>query len=114
MNSLDLPGVTLRVIRALEQLRIQFQIGGSLASSALGVPRSTLDADLVADMLPGHADSLAALLQPDFYVSVPMIRDAVRARSSFNVLHSTSGFKVDVFLVKDRPFDRQAFGRSIL
>jgi hypothetical protein len=42
-----------------------------------------------------------------------MIREAVRHRGSFNVLHVATGFKVDVFVVKDRQFDRQAFARHV-
>jgi hypothetical protein len=111
MATQELSQVTLVVIQAFEALNIQYRIGGSLASSALGVPRASIDADLVADVRIEHADPLAACLQPSFYASANMIRDAVRQRGSFNVLHISTGFKVDVFVVKDRPFDRQAFAR---
>ena len=114
MTAPDLPAVTLFVIQELEKLDVSYQVGGSLASSALGVPRATLDADLVADIGEEHAQPLAASLGPAFYVSAEMICEAVRHRSSFNVLHIASGFKVDVFVLKDRPFDRQAFARTIL
>jgi hypothetical protein len=107
----DLPVVTLFVLDAFESLKIPYRIGGSLASSAMGVPRASIDADLVADVRNEHADPLAARLQPAFYASPKMIREAIRNRGSFNLLHIASGFKVDVFVVKERPFDRQAFAR---
>lgn len=36
------------VSRALEELGIDYLVGGSFASSHYGVPRSTMDVDLVA------------------------------------------------------------------
>ena len=47
------------VIDALMSLGIPYYIGGSVASSAHGVVRSTLDADIIADMqshLDGEVD----------------------------------------------------------
>ena len=43
--------ITLFVAKALERMGIPYFVGGSLASSAHGVPRATLDADIVADLL---------------------------------------------------------------
>jgi hypothetical protein len=78
-------------------------IGGSLASSLHGVPRSSHDADLVAEVPGARADELAALLQPEFYVDADMIRDAVRRGGSFNVIHDDTGFKVDVCVLGREP-----------
>jgi hypothetical protein len=38
------------VVDALTSLGVAYRVGGSVASSALGVPRSTLDADIVCDI----------------------------------------------------------------
>ena len=40
------------VVTALEDLELRFHLGGSLASTIHGVPRQTLDADLVVDLPP--------------------------------------------------------------
>jgi hypothetical protein len=40
-----------------------------------------------------------------------MIRDAVARRASFNLIHLNSGFKIDVFVQKDRPYDREVLAR---
>ena len=37
--------------------------------------------------------------------------DAVRRRSSFNLIHLATMLKVDVFVRKDRPFEAAAFER---
>jgi len=101
--------VTLLVIEALEALDVPYLIGGSLASAVHGVARATVDTDLVADLRPEHAERLAQALSDIFYVDVESIRDAIRRRSSFNVIHLETMFKVDVFVHKRRPFDQAQF-----
>jgi hypothetical protein len=99
------------VVDALEGLGVRYHVGGSVASSAQGIARSTLDVDIVADLRESHALRLAELLEGDFYVDAEMIRDAVRRESSFNVIHLATMMKVDVFAIKARPYSRQAFER---
>ena len=102
---------TLLVVEALEALGVPYLIGGSLASAVHGVVRTTMDADLVADLRPEHAEPLAQALGDAFYVDAASIRDAIRHRSSFNVIHLESMFKVDIFIPKQRPFDRAQLQR---
>ncbi len=105
--------VTLLVIEALDALGVPYLIGGSLASAVHGVARATADADLVADLRPEHAQPLAQALEGAFYVDVEAIHDAIRRRSSFNVIHLETMFKVDVFVRKSRPFDQAQFERRV-
>jgi len=105
--------VTLLVIEALEALNVPYLIGGSLASAVYGVARATVDTNLVADLRPEHAEPLAQALIDAFYVDVESIRDAVRRRSSFNVIHLETMFKVDVFVCKQRPFDQAQFEHRV-
>jgi hypothetical protein len=109
----DIIEVVLKVTRAFEKLGIRYQVGGSLASSAFGVPRTTLDVDLVADIKLGQPPELAQLLREEFYVDSDMISEAIQKQSSFNLIHLETLFKVDVFPLKDRPFDRKAFSRRL-
>ncbi len=106
--------VTLTVIDALEALDVPYLIGGSLASAVHGVARATMDADLVADLHPEHAERLAEALRCAFYVDVEAIHDAIRRQSSFNVIHLETMFKVDVFIRGKRPFDQAQFERRTL
>lgn len=101
----------LLVIEALEALDVPYLIGGSLASAVHGVARATADADLLAGLQLEHAEPLSEALQDVFYVDVEAIRDAIRHRSSFNVIHLETIFKVDVFVGKRRAFDRMQFER---
>ena len=49
--------ITLNVAMTFEELGVAYLIGGSLASSFYGVVRSTMDADLVADIQPDHVET---------------------------------------------------------
>ena len=103
--------VTLQVIDALEQVGARYVVGGSLASTIHGVVRTTLDTDIVADLSIQQAQPFADLLAGTFYLDLAAIRDAIRECSSFNVIHLATMFKVDIFIPKNRPFDRQQLAR---
>lgn len=106
--------VTVEIARILEELGVEYLVGGSLASSLHGHPRSTQDIDLVADLRLEHIERLAAALQGRFYFDEPAIRDAVVRRSTFNVIHLRTLFKVDVFVAgNDLPTRRELERRQV-
>jgi hypothetical protein len=104
--------VTLQVTAALEKLGVPYVIGGSMASTAHGRIRTTMDVDLVADLHLTHIDALVQTLGDAFYVDPDAARNAIRRRSSFNLIHLETVFKVDIFIPKDRAFDRQQLARG--
>ena len=105
------PGVVLKVIEVLEQLGITYLIGGSFASAIYGLARSTNDADLVAEVKAEQVPDLFRALEPDFYVNERSIQRAVETGRHFNVIHSGTHFKVDVFTPKPGGFATKEFGR---
>ena len=107
----DSTHVTLFVTQTLEQLGIPYAVGGSLASSLHGVMRSTLDVDIVADMRLEHIQPLVAALSKDFYADDEMMKDAIEHKSSFNLIHYETAFKVDIFIRKSRAFDQMQLER---
>jgi len=106
--------ITLLVIEALDKVGIRYLIGGSLASSLYGMARSTQDSDLLADVQLGHATSLESALKEQFYITEEEILNAIRFRSSFNVIHFETSFKVDLFIPKYRAFDELQFSNRYL
>jgi hypothetical protein len=107
----DLVQVTARVVREFEALDVDYSIGGSLASSQYGIPRSTRDVDLVADLRPEHVAPLVAALQDEFYLDADMIREAIRLNSSFNAIHLDTLYKVDIFLPPAPPWSPTELAR---
>jgi len=109
----DIIEVTLKVIKVFEKLGIAYHIGGSLASSAFGIARSTLDVDIIAEIKPEQASDIFENLRGEFYVDSETILNAIQKQSSFNLIHLETLFKVDIFPLKNHPFDRQAFQRRL-
>jgi hypothetical protein len=104
--------VVREVVAALTRLNVRHALSGSWASSLQGKMRFTHDADLCAEPFPAKEAEFCASFGGDYYVSLPAVQQAVRQRKSFNVVHTLTGFKVDVFVIGQRPFDLSVLGRS--
>ncbi len=103
--------ITLLVTRTFEELGVPYFIGGSLASIVHGMVRTTADVDLVAEMDVAQARLLAEVLEADFWIDQASIVAAIHHQSSFALVHRDTLFKVDVFIKKERPFERSQFRR---
>lgn len=103
--------VILEVVRVLDDLQVPYAVGGSLASSMHGIPRSTQDGDLLADLRAEHVQPFVAAVADRFYVSPERALQAIQRHSSFNLIHLKSMIKVDVFVLKAEPFSLQEMAR---
>ncbi|KAB2900027.1 MAG: nucleotidyltransferase family protein [Kofleriaceae bacterium] len=105
---------TLRwLVAALEQAAVPYMVVGSFASSVYGRPRTTHDLDVVIDPTAASLDAFLGALDMDrFYVDADVARDALRRRTMFNVIDSTTGWKVDLVIRKQRPFSVEEFRRK--
>ena len=103
--------VALLVADALEALGIKYTIGGSLASSMSGEPRSTLDVDMVVAIGAVDVPPLADALQGSFYVNVDALQRAVRERSTVNLIHDETSIKIDLFVAGSTPIDEMQLAR---
>lgn len=112
MTAPDLLAALTPVVEALEQLGVPHYIGGSLASSVHGIARSTLDVDVVAGLALVHVPLLVSRLGGTYYLDEERVRQAVLARRSFNLIHLATMLKVDLFVMGERPFDREALRRA--
>mgnify|MGYP001305516743 CR=1 FL=1 len=87
-------------VEKLRRLDIPYAIVGSFASSVWGESRLTQDIDIVIDGALAQVASLCdAFPEPDFYVSREAAQEAVRLRRPFNVVHPSSGNKIDFMIV---------------
>lgn len=109
---LDAIMVTVRVTEVLERLGVPYFIGGSLASTLYGMVRTTQDSDIIANLRLEHLPSFVQALEGEFYVDDEMIANAITRRSSFNIIHSESMFKVDVFIPREGNFIQMQFARA--
>ena len=104
--SADALGVALQVARALEAVGVDYLIGGSMASSMVGEPRSTLDVDFVVRLTEGQIQPLLDALGEDFFVDPLSLHRAVRDHSSANLIHAHSAMKADLFVLGTRPHEQ--------
>jgi hypothetical protein len=103
----DPVAIALDIGARLDQLHVEWLIGGSLASSVHGEPRATQDVDMVVALRPRHVKSLWEALRRDYYADVDEMRSAVRTPASFNAIHFASAIKVDFFVAGDDPFEAE-------
>lgn len=102
----------LPLIEQLEELGVEYHVGGSVASSHIGVARMTQDVDLViSGLTPAQAMIFARSVDGPYYVSLDSVRRAAQTRSSFNLLHYATMTKIDIFVHGDTDFDRSVMRR---
>ena len=95
----------------LERIDVPWVIGGSVAGSLIGEPRSTLDIDMAIRLTMAQAEPLVRTVEEEFYVSLDMVRSAVEHSSSFNLLHFASAMKVDLFVLGTGELDTRQMDR---
>ena len=104
-----------RLLEALHGLRIPYMVGGSLATSIHGIPRSTNDIDLVVDLQPPQVEPLIAELRSEFYLGPKeAIEQALEAGRMFNLIHFASSYKFDFYPLRREPYHQAAFARRRL
>ena len=109
--SIDPIAIALSVVGVLDALGIANTVGGSIASSFAGEPRSTIGIDIVAAIEAAHVPALVTALTPAFYVDGHALDRAVRTRTSANLIHQASMLKVDLFVAGGTPLDAQQLTR---
>jgi hypothetical protein len=96
------------VVAILEEQGLTYLLVGSLASGVYGEPRMTRDIDIVIELrLDQVARFCEAFPESEYYVSQQAAREAVATGGQFNVIHPTSGNKIDFMIAR-----RDAWGRS--
>lgn len=104
--------VLLSLTAALEKSGIGYMLTGSFASAYYGASRSTQDIDFVIEASP---EQLRAFLEDlggtHYYADLDAAIQALHKRSLFNVIELSSGWKVDLIILKARPFSKEEFSR---
>jgi len=97
----------------LNALGMPWMAVGSIASSAYGERRTTLDVDVVAVVGKQHAARfLSVFPETDFYcppAEVIEIESARPEQGHFNLIHHHSIYKADIYVATGSEFERWAF-----
>ena len=105
--------VALRVADVLEGCGVAYVVGGSVASSISGEPRSTLDVDMVVELSASDVEPLLAALGDDFYADGEALGRAVETKTCANLIHLPTSMKIDLFVVGGSPIDEQQMERRL-
>lgn len=110
MNPFD---VAHRLTEYLEGINLEYFLGGSIASTTYGEPRFTQDVNIIVRLPAQEVDALVQEFQSDFYVNGPALYEAVKRKSSANLIHLETNFKIDLIVSRERPFEKSRFDRRV-
>jgi hypothetical protein len=102
-----------QVAAILDELGIPYALGGSMASSLIGEPRSTVDVDIAIRLEHEAGAALLERASAEFYVPIDSARGAIQAHSSFNLIDTAHGLKVDLFVLGEGLLDRMQIERRM-
>jgi hypothetical protein len=100
-------------LRRLNQAGIGYMLTGSMVSNYWGIPRTTHDLDFVLQLPPTDVPKMIDAFRSDFFVDEFAIQAAYRPPFQFNAIDTRSALKVDFWLLKAEPFEREMFARRI-
>ncbi len=97
----------------VESLGMKYMLTGSMAMMLYGMFRQTADIDIVVEFDGRDLIAFERALQPDYYVPVKSMNDAVSARRVFNVINIEFAYKIDCVVRKDSSYHKTAFDRRL-
>lgn len=108
----DPVAIAAQIGAILDGLGIAYAVGGAVAATLFGEPRATQDVDIVVALTPRNLPGLiAALEEAGYYVPHDAATRAVERPGAFNVVHSQSGVKADLFVAGRTPLDEDELRR---
>ena len=104
--------VLKEVARRLDAAGIAYMITGSTAANFYAVPRMTRDIDIVVELLERDVEKFILAFEKDHYLEPETVREAVKDRGMFNLIHDRYVIKVDFVVRKDTTYRRKEFSRK--
>jgi hypothetical protein len=98
-------------LRRLNRSQLAYLLTGSMASNYWGIPRTTHDLDFVIQLPPSAVPRLLEAFRDDFFLDEAAVLAAYKPPHQFNAIDQRSTLKVDFWLPKSEPFDRELFSR---
>ena len=104
----------LRIVgERLNAAKVPYMLTGSYALAFYTTPRMTRDLDLVISLSEDDIGPIVRVFESDFYVDADDVRSAVLSQRQFNLMHLTSGIKVDLIIRKASEYRQVEFARRL-
>jgi hypothetical protein len=100
-------------LRRLNRTGIAYYLTGSMASNYWGIPRTTHDLDFVVQLPSSAVPRMMTEFSGDFYLDESAMRAAFQPPHQFNAIDTRSALKVDFWLARPEPFDKEMFRRRL-
>ena len=104
--------VLKEVARRLDNSGVAYMITGSTAVNFYAVPRMTRDIDIVVELLESQVETFIDAFKKDHYLEPATVREAVKTKGMFNLIHDQHIVKIDFVVRKDSPYRRREFFRK--
>ncbi len=103
--------VLRRVSAGLTTLGLPFMLTGSFAMAHYVTPRMTRDIDIVVALKAVDVEAVVREFSSEFYVDAEAARAAIASERMFNMMHQSSGIKIDLMVRKSSDYRRIEFDR---
>ncbi len=100
-------------LRRLNRSGVTYYLTRSMASNYWGIPRTTHDLDFVVQLPAAAITAIMQAFSGDFYLEEAAVRAAYQPPHQFNAIDTRSALKVDFWLPRPTPFDREMLRRRI-
>jgi hypothetical protein len=100
-------------LRRLNRTGVTYYLTGSMASNYWGIPRTTHDLDFVVQLPMSAVSHIVQEFSGDFYIDETAVRAAYQPPHQFNAIDTRSALKVDFWLPKPAPFDKEMLRRRV-
>jgi hypothetical protein len=100
-------------LRRLNRSGVTYYLTGSMASNYWGIPRTTHNLDFVVQLPMSVVPRIMQEFSGDFYMEEAAVRAAYQPPYQFNAIDTRSALKVDFWLPKPEPFDREMLRRRV-
>jgi len=66
---------------------------------------------MISDLKSNQVKSFIEMLSSEYVIDEDMIMDAIKRRSTFNIIHIETMLKIDIFISKNGPYEMETFKR---
>ena len=99
------------IVSRFDSEGIPYMMTGSMAMAIYSTPRMTRDIDLVVEVTGTDVDKIVSLFSSDCYIDEDSVRDAVRKKGMFNIIHNDWVIKADFIIKKNDKYRLEEFAR---